>query len=55
MSKKLSPEAQRAYDVIQRCVAAVSVKPLSTNLEDFPGSVMMPARPETSLRKRRSR
>lgn len=46
MSKKLSPEAQEAYKAIQRCVAAVPLKPLSSSLEDFPGSVMMPVRPK---------
>jgi len=44
MSKKLSPEAQKMYEIIQLCVDAVPVKPLSTTLEDFPGSVMMPVR-----------
>lgn len=46
MSNKLSPEAQAAYDAIQRCVVAVPLKPVSATLEDFPGSVIMPPRPK---------
>ena len=36
--KKLSPKAQKAYEVIQRCVDAIPIKPVSKSLKDFPGS-----------------
>lgn len=38
----LDPTAQKALDVIHRCVDAVPTMPLSTSLKDFPGSVVMP-------------
>ena len=42
--KKPSKEVQKAYEVIQRCVDAVPIKPIPKNLKDFRSSIVVPVR-----------